>query len=419
MLRLAKKLFPINRSLTGKGNIQTLKILKNLNKSLKIKNFKTGEKVFDWTIPKVWNVKEAHIITPENKKICDFKKNNLHLVGYSEKVNKKINLKNLNKNLYSIPKIPNAIPYVTSYYTKNWGFCIAHSERKNLKKGIYKVKINRSLKKGFLHYGEIYIKGKLKKEIVFSTYICHPSMANNEISGIVVAIYLSNYLKKKKRKFSYRIIFAPETIGAIAYINKNQENLKQNVISGYIITCVGDERAYSLIPSREKSSLSNKMAKQVLKKLKSKVIYYHWKDRRSDERQYCYPGIDLPFSSIMRSKYHSYPEYHTSLDKIGTVVTEKGLQGSLNLFKKLILNFENKIIPFNTIRCEPFMSKKKLYHKMMTYKNKSKFTQDIMNILSFCDGKHTIEDICGIFNLKKSYSINILKILKKKKLVDY
>ena len=289
MLKLAKKIFPLNRSLTGKGNLETLRILKQVNPLLKIFKFRTGKNVFDWKIPKVWDVKSAYIITPENKKICDFKKNNLHLVGYSAPINKKIRLSKLEKNLFSIPKLPKAIPYVTSYYKKNWGFCIAHNERRKLSDGIYNVKIDTSFKNGYLHYGQIFIKGRLKKEIIFSTYICHPSMANNEISGIVVAIYLSNFIKKKKRKFSYRIIFAPETIGAIAFISKNLEKLKKNVVSGYILTCVGDQRAYSFVPSRNSNSLSNKIAIKTLKKISPKVKYYKWKDRRSDERQYCSP----------------------------------------------------------------------------------------------------------------------------------
>ncbi len=419
MLKLAKKIFPLNRSLTGKGNLETLRILKQVNPLLKIFKFRTGKNVFDWKIPKVWDVKSAYIITPENKKICDFKKNNLHLVGYSAPINKKIRLSKLEKNLFSIPKLSKAIPYVTSYYKKNWGFCIAHNERRKLSDGIYNVKIDTSFKNGYLHYGQIFIKGRLKKEIIFSTYICHPSMANNEISGIVVAIYLSNFIKKKKRKFSYRIIFAPETIGAIAFISKNLEKLKKNVVSGYILTCVGDQRAYSFVPSRNSNSLSNKIAIKTLKKISPKVKYYKWKDRRSDERQYCSPGIDLPFSSIMRSKYHSYKEYHTSLDTVGNVVTGKGLRTSLELFKKLVLNFESQIIPFNKIKCEPFMSKRKLYHSMNTYKNKTKITQDTMDILSYCDGEHTKEDIAKIFGLKEEYVLKILSTLKSKKIIFY
>ena len=207
MINIIKKLMPLNRSLMGEGNLKTLKILKTYNKNLQIKSFRSNEKFYDWRIPNEWLVKDAYIITPENNKICDFKKNNLHLLGYSIKIKKKIDLKQLQKNLFSNKSVPEAIPYVTSYYKKNWGFCIKHSERKKLSEGKYQVFINTEFKKGKMYYGEILIKGKFKKEILFSTYICHPSMANNELSGPSLAITLSNYLSKKKKIFLQNFIF--------------------------------------------------------------------------------------------------------------------------------------------------------------------------------------------------------------------
>ena len=242
---LCKKLFPINRSLTGKGNRETLSILKSVCPKLVMKSFKCKKKVFDWKIPKEWVVKDAYLLTPDKKKICSFKENNLHLVGYSRSVNKNINLKELQKNLHSLPDQPNAIPYITSYYEKNWGFCISDKQRKKLKKGIYKVVVDTKFIDGKLDYAEIIHKGNLKKEVFFSTYICHPSMANDEISGMVVAIFLANYLRKKNTRYSYRFLFIPETIGSIAYLSKNLNNLKNNMLAGYVLSCVGDERCFS------------------------------------------------------------------------------------------------------------------------------------------------------------------------------
>ena len=420
-LSLAHELFPLNRTLAGKDNVISLKILKSYNRKLIIKNFRSGTKCFEWKIPYEWNIKEAFILNPKGKKICDFKKNNLHLVGYSHKLNKVMPLKELQKNLHSLKKKPNAIPYITSYYKKTWGFCIEHKKRKLLKNGNYKVLINSSFKKGKMHYGEIYIKGKSKKEIVFTTYICHPSMANNEISGQVVSIFLSKFISKNKRKYSYRFLFVPETIGAIAYISKNLNALKKNVIAGYIITCVGDERCYSYVPSRQGDTVSDKIALKVLKKIRGKKKFYTWLDRSSDERQFCSPGIDLPFCSVMRSKYGAYPEYHTSLDTIGSVLTSKGLSGSISFYKKIILEFEKIFLPSLKTKCEPFMTKHKLYHTLnnkFNWREKNlKETRDIMNFISYCDQKHSIEEISKKLNLSLSNCKKILNLLLKKKLI--
>jgi aminopeptidase-like protein len=208
--KFAKKLWPINRSITGSGQRKTLRYIRNINKNLKIKKFKTGKKVFDWKIPEEWNIKSAWIKNLKNEKIIDFIKNNLHVVGYSRSVNKKISLTELKKKLFSIKSRPNAIPYVTSYYKKSWGFCIEHKKLKNLKDKYYKIKIDSYFSKGNLSYGEILIPGKSKKEILFTTYICHPSMANNELSGPSLLTYLSKWLKGRKNNYTYRILFLSE-----------------------------------------------------------------------------------------------------------------------------------------------------------------------------------------------------------------
>ena len=249
MLNFAKKIWPYNRSLTGKGNEQTLKDIKKFIGNLKIHSIKSGSKVYDWTIPLEWEIKDAYIKDPDKKKIVDFKKNNLHVVSYSKNIKKIISLENLKKNIFYLKKIPQAIPYVTNYYEKKWGFCVSYNQFKNLKKGNYEIKIESKFKKGKLIYGEYYKKGKTKKEILFSTNICHPSLANNELSGIIVCSALAKWIKKKKFRFSYRFLFLPETIGALAYIKKNINNLKSNVIGGYNVVCVGDERTFSFLPS--------------------------------------------------------------------------------------------------------------------------------------------------------------------------
>ena len=423
MINLIKKLWPINRSLTGEGNRKTLKILKSICNSLKIREIKSGKKVFDWKIPLEWNVKEAWIKDTNNKVIIDFKKNNLHLVGYSIPVKKKIELNILKKKIFSLKDQPNAIPYVTSYYKKDWGFCMPYNLKKKMKKKFYKVFIDSKFKTGSLSFGEILIKGKSKKEVFFSTYICHPSMANNELSGPCVAINLAKWISnQKKLNYSYRFVFVPETIGSIAYIHKNFKKLKRNVFAGFNLTCLGDERCYSYLPSRNGNTYSDNVAKHVLYHIDKNFKRYSWLSRGSDERQYCAPGVDLPIATVMRSKYGTYPEYHTSLDKIGSVVTEKGLRQSLRLYKKIVFTIENDFKPKTSIKpktnivCEPMLSKRNLY-PTLSVKKRDKDSHHMLNFLSFCDGNHTLLEISDKISLKFDKVFNYYLIFKNNRVL--
>ena len=406
MFALAKKLWPLNRSLTGEGVRKTLKIINSIIKNMKLTEVRSGTKAFDWDVPKEWRVKNAYIINPQGKKICDFKNNNLHLVGYSVPVNKKLTLQELNLNLHSLESQPNAIPYVTSYYNENWGFCLTHNERKALNNGLYHVIIDSKLFNGSLTYGEVFIKGKSKKEIFLSTYICHPSMANNELSGPVVTTHLIKWLKSKKNlRYSYRIVFIPETIGSVVYLSRNYKIMKKNTIAGFNISCVGDDRSYSYLPSRNGNTFSDIIAKHVLKWTDKDYISYSWADRGSDERQYCSPGIDLPIASIMRTKYHEYEEYHTSLDSLGRVVTSKGLSGGYNVIKKAIKAIENNCFPLTKINGEPYLAKRDLYPKTSKFefeyrKEDSPTDLDVMmDLISLSDGKNSLITIAEKINV--------------------
>jgi len=414
MFDLITKLYPINRCLTGKGVRHTLKILKETQSKLKIKSIKSGTKVFDWIIPPEWNVKNSFIITPDGKKICDYKKNNLHVIQYSTAVKKKMNLKNLKKFLHSIPSMPNAIPYLTSYYKKRFGFCISESEKKKLKKGNYKIHIDTTFKKGVLNYGEIYLPGKSKKEIFLSTNICHPSMANNELSGPVVTLFLSKWIGSlKNRNYSYRIIFIPETIGSISYLKFNLEVMKKNIVAGFNIVCVGDEKNYSYIPSRNGDSVADKVALKILRKKKIKFKNFSWLDRGSDERQYCAPGVDLPICSITKSKYGDYKEYHSSLDDLN-FISKKGLGESLDLYKEIILEIEKNLYPRVNVTCEPFLSRRGL-HLNLARKGINNLYQ---NILSYADGKKSLIEISNLCKSNLATCKKALTILNKKKLIE-
>ena len=416
---MAKDLWPINRSITGKGLRDTLSIISKHLPNIKIKKIASGTKVFDWKIPEEWNVSEAFILTPEKKKICDIKKNNLHLMGYSTPINTKLSLEKLKKNLFSIPSKPDAIPYVTSYYQKNWGFCIKEKEKKKLKPGKYNVLIKSKFKKGYLNYGELIIPGKIKKEVFLSTYICHPSMANNEISGPVVTTELAKWLTKNNNKYTYRIIFIPETIGSIAYLSKNLNILKKRVIAGFNVTCVGDNRAYSFLPSRNGNTISDKAAQHVLKWTDKNYKSFGWEARGSDERQYCAPKVDLPIASIMRTKFNEYPEYHTSLDTLGKVVTEKGLQGGFEVIQKAILAIENDFYPKSTTFCEPQLSKRDLYPSISNISNNQtmKEIKLLMDFISWSDGTNSLIDIADKCSVPVWELYPIVKVLKKNNLI--
>ena len=397
--RFAQELWPINRSITGEGVRETLKKISTHLPKLKIQSVPSGTKVFDWTVPKEWNVSEAYIITPEGEKICDFSNNNLHLVGYSIPFEGNIDFDNLKKHLYTLPNKPNAIPYVTSYYQENWGFCLTKKQFDTLKNGTYKVLIKSTLTDGELNYGELLIKGKKDKEIFLSTYICHPSMANNELSGPTVVTFLAKWLEEiDKPEYSYRIVFIPETIGSITYLSQNFINMKKLIYAGFNVSCVGDNRAYSYLPSRNGNTISDLISKHVLKWTDPNYKEYSWLDRGSDERQYCAPGIDLPVASIFRTKHGKYPEYHTSMDNLENVVTPEGLNGGYWVIRKALNAIEKNEIFKTTVLCEPQMSKRGLYPNLSKGENNQK-VKLMMNFLSFCDGQNSLLQIAEKINV--------------------
>ena len=394
----ARELWPLNRSLTGEGVRETLKKIKEHLPNLKIHSIPSGTQVFDWTIPKEWKVNSAYIISPSGKRICDFSKNNLHLVGYSVPHAGSLDLTDLKKKLFTLPEQPDAIPYVTSYYEKEWGFCISYNDFKSLEKGEYKVKIDTELFDGELNYGELIIPGNSETEIFLSTYICHPSMANNELSGPSVTTYLSKWLLElEKKDYTYRIIFIPETIGSIAYLSKNLKEMKKNIIAGFNVSCVGDDRTYSYVPSRNGETLSDEIAQHVLKWTYKNYKVYTWLNRGSDERQYCAPGIDLPIASILRTKYGEYPEYHTSLDNLDNVVTREGLDGGYWAIRKALELIEKNKKFKVTVLGEPQMSKRDLY-TTLSRKNDSNKVSLMMNFISLCDGDTSLLNIANQLN---------------------
>lgn len=398
MYELALRLWPINRSITGDGVRETLSIIQNELPELRVHEVPTGTKVFDWIIPKEWKANDAYIITPDGRKICDFKEHNLHLVGYSTPTDRILPLDELQHHLYSLPNQPDAIPYVTSYYKERWGFCLSAADREKLEPGDYRVFIDAELFDGFLTYAELVIPGKTEAEVFISTYVCHPSMANNELSGPCVTTFLAKKIQSlTDRRYTYRIVFVPETIGSITYLSRNVEHLRRHVVAGFNVTCIGDDRDYSYLPSRSGTTLSDSVAKHVLSHICPTFKRYTWSDRGSDERQYCAPGIDLPVASIMRTKYGEYAEYHTSLDDLVNVVTPEGLAGGFNALWSAIFAIENNYYPKAIVLGEPQLGKRNMYPTLST-KSSGLESRLLLNFLTWSDGAHSlleIADLCG------------------------
>jgi aminopeptidase-like protein len=365
---LLKRLFPINRSITGNGNRRTLKILQEYI-PLKIKEYPSGQQVYNWTIPKEWNINDAWIKDENGEKLIDFKNSNLHIISYSIPTHKKIKWEELKKHLFYLKELPNAIPYRTSYYNETWGFCLSYNQFLELE---YKYKgkelevfIDSKLENGSLSIGELIIEGKSKKEYLISTYICHPSMANDSLSGVVTTTFLAKQLLKIKDKleYSYRIIFVPETIGAIAYCANNEEVMK-SIKNGLVITTCGGLGEYGYKQSWEKNNFINEMIEEVFIENNIDFITYPFDIHGSDERQYSSQGFRINCATITKDKYYEYKEYHTSLDNLNFVKAEN-LNKTLSLYLQLINKMDKNIIYKNLQpNCEIMLSKHDLYPKI-------------------------------------------------------
>lgn len=394
---LAIRLFPICRSITGNGVRETLRILQEVVPQLTVHEVPSGTQAFDWTVPKEWNIRDAYIEDMDGNRVISFEDSNLHVVGYSLPIDKIITKEELLGMVYTQPDQPDAIPYVTSYYKERSGFCMTEKKKQSLNKDKYHVVIDSELKDGSLTYGEILIPGKEKEEIFLSTYICHPSIANNELSGPCVAIHLARWLLEQPRRYTYRIIFIPETIGSITYLSRNLDEMKRNIIAGFNITCVGDNKAYSYIASRHGDTLADRVAMNVLRDHAPDYKSYSFLKRGSDERQYNAPGVDLPVCSICRSKYGEYPEYHTSADNL-EFISPEGLGGAFEVYRKCIKTLEVNCTYRVTCLCEPQLGKRGLY-PTISQKGNYDAVEAMMNLIAYADGKNdliAISDIIGI-----------------------
>ena len=393
MHELATRLFPICRSITGDGVRHTLAILQEQLPGLTIHEVPTGTPAFDWTVPDEWNVRGGWIEDPSGERIVDFADSNLHIVGYSEPVDRTIGLAELQEHLHSDPDFPDAIPYVTSYYRRGWGFCLPHRQREELVEGDYRVVIDSTLEPGHLTYAELLIPGDSPDEVFLSTYVCHPSLGNNELSGPVVMTALARWLREQPRRFTYRIVLVPESIGALVYTSQHLEQLRARVVAGFNLTCIGDEGDYSYLASRLGSTPIDRIARRIVRETPRPVLYSYL-DRGSDERTYCAPGVDLPLISLMRTKYGAYPGYHTSLDDL-TFITPNGLQGGLDLVRDCIRELEQSRYYVTPVCGEPQLGRRGLYHAI----HARTVADEVLlrtHVLAYCDGQHSVRDIAEL-----------------------
>lgn len=355
------RLWPILRSLAGEGVRKTHAILGEIA-PLKQVEVPSGTQAYDWTIPDEWAVREAYVIDPGGRRILDVRENNLHLVNYSTPFRGRISRQELDAHLFSLPAQPDAIPYVTSYYQRRWGFCLTQRQRDSLPDGLYEVVVDTDLVRGSLTLSEAVLPGESEAEVLVSTYTCHPSMANNELSGPLVSAFLARRIAAwPRRRLTYRFVFGPETIGAIAYLQLRGAHLKRHMAAGYVVTCIGLDKPFTYQRSQRGNTLADRCAIHALTALGTPFEVRDFHPTGSDERQYCSPGFDLPVGSLLRGPYTQYPEYHTSLDN-KALISFPALQGSVAALEAICRALEANAIyrnlaPFG----EPNLGKRGLY----------------------------------------------------------
>lgn len=421
---LAQKIFPYCRSITGEGVRRTFADLKEYVErdgtvTFDVFEVASGTSVFDWTVPKEWRIREAYIEDASGRRIVDMKENNLHVIGYSIPVDRWAELDELKPYIYTEPGQPEVVPYVTSYYKERYGFCMSEQQKNVLAPGKYHMYIDSELFDGVLNYAEVVIPGECEQEIFFSTYICHPSMANNECSGPALAAELIRFTASmERRKYTYRFIFIPETIGSITYmsIGDHLAHMKKTMLAGFNLSCVGDDRDYSIVESKYADTLADRVLKNVLRYQTESYSTYSFLKRGSDERQYNAPGIDLPVVCYCRSKFGEYPEYHTSADDM-SLVSPAGFQGSYEVMTQVIQALEYNAKYRLKVLGEPQLGRRGLY-PTLSHKGNHDEVAAMLDFTAYADGQNDLIDISKILGVPIKILVDIVEKLSAHDLLE-
>ena len=388
--RFAAELYPICRSITGDGIRETLALIGN-KIPLQIFEVPTGTAVFDWVVPKEWNIRDAYIKDAAGRRVVDFRRNNLHVLNYSTPIHKMLPLGQLRESLFTLPEYPDWIPYRTSYYKEQWGFCLTHNQLSGLQDENYEVLIDSTLQDGHLSYGECFLPGQSNEEVLISTHACHPSLANDNLSGLVVATYLAQLLAKRDLRYSYRFLFAPGTIGAITWLARNRDKVSR-IRHGLVLSGIGDSGGFHYKKSRRGDGEIDRATAHVLRHCGEPSEVLEFSPYGYDERQYCSPGFNLSVGCLMRSVWGTFPEYHTSADDLD-FIQPTALAGSLHTCLAIVNVLENNRRYINQNPCcEPQLGKRNLYRSM----GGESIGQEInarLWVLNLSDGEHSLLDI--------------------------
>jgi aminopeptidase-like protein len=391
MHALVRRLYPICRSITGNGIRETFTIL-NAEAPLTVHEVPTGTAVFDWTIPREWNIRDAYVKDSTGRRVIDFHKSNLHVLNYSVPIHKMVDLAELKQHLFSLPDRPDWIPYRTSYYTENWGFCISHNELLSLKEGEYEVCIDSTLEPGYLSYAECFLQGAEDEEVLISCHACHPSLCNDNLSGLVVATKVAKYLSQFSTRLSYRFLFIPGTIGSITWLARNEERVDQ-IRHGLVLTCVGDRGSFTYKKSRKGNAVVDRAFAHILKRCGDPFRIMDFHPYGYDERQYCSPGFDLPVGCLMRSQHGTFPEYHTSADNLDFVAPAALADTYQKVLSLIHLLENNRVYRSLNPRCEPQLGKRGIYRAIGGEENLRDLELAMLWVLNLADGGHSLLDM--------------------------
>jgi aminopeptidase-like protein len=397
MMHLIVELYPLCRSITGNGVRETLNRIRN-HIPLTLHEVPSGKQVFDWTVPKEWNIRDAFIKSSAGERIVDFSKCNLHVVGYSVPVRKRMRLEELKPHLFTLPEHPDWIPYRTSYYKETWGFCLSERQLSELKDENYEVCIDATLAPGHLTYGECFLPGESSDEVLISCHTCHPSLCNDNLSGIAVAVCLARHFETVPRRYSYRFLFAPGTIGAITWLALNEVRV-ENIKHGFVLAGVGDKGGMSYKRSRRGDAEIDRAFRHVLTHSGSEHKIINFSPYGYDERQYCSPGFDLPMGSVMRTQWGQYPEYHTSADNLEFIQPNCLWDSFYKCLSVLELIEANRAHLNQNPKCEPQLGKRGLYRSLGGNAQDKTQEMAMLWVLNLSDGRHTLLDIAETASL--------------------